>query len=412
MRRQGDTTAPGGADPWLPPVPTLGVMPPPHRPASRPARRRARSTLVALVAPTLVAVAVVASGCATTVAATAPVRRIGPGPARPAAPNGRPAGAAGTAPAGTSPASHGTGAQGSAIPGPNAPLAPPAPLAPFGSSTPGQGTWQPAGRLVGGVPAVYETTLVPPGGSQPAGVAWMDTRLLSARLYSGSRSPGGGPYRYSAPIQPAQAASLVAAFNGGFMMNVAGGGYYTDGRTVVPLQQGAASLVITTGGNVNVGAWGTDVTMAPDVVSVRQNLVPLVASGQPTAQAAGPDWLSWGATCGATSCASSVPGIENQWRSGVGVTADGALVYAAGPALSPLQLAQLLARAGVVRGMQLDINPDWPDFATYDPPPGGLASPSNGTKLLATTVQGPWTFFESWWARDFVTMSARPTLAG
>ena len=114
-----------------------------------------------------------------------------------------------------------------------------------------------------------------------------------------------------------------------------------------------------------------------------------------------------GSTCGAASCAATAPGIGHQWRSGLGITADGALIYAAGPALDPLQLAQLLVRAGVVRGMQLDINPDWPVFVSYDPPAGALAGPSNGRKLLSSTVQGPSTFFESWWARDFVTMSAR-----
>jgi len=30
------------------------------------------------------------------------------------------------------------------------------------------------------------------------------------------------------------------------------------------------------------------------------------------------------------------------------------------------------------------------------------------SKLLPATVQGPWTFFTASWARDFVTMSARP----
>jgi len=111
------------------------------------------------------------------------------------------------------------------------PLPAPAALAPFGTAAvAGDGTWSPAGRTVRSVRAVYQTTLVPPGGSQPAGIAWMDTRLLAARLYSGSKSPGGGPYRYSAPIQPTQAATLVAAFNGGFMMPAAGGGYYTQGR--------------------------------------------------------------------------------------------------------------------------------------------------------------------------------------
>lgn len=284
-------------------------------------------------------------------------------------------------------------------------------MAPFGA--PGiasEGAWAPAGRRVGGVPAVYEAKLVPPGGTQPAGIAWMDTHLLAARLYSGSESPGGGPYRYTAPVQLAQAATLVAAFNGGFKMNAAHGGYYSEGRTIDPLVRGAASLVIYSNGTLDVGAWGSDVTMTPAVVGVRQNLVPLVAAGRPTPAAATPDWRAWGNTCGATSCSSRVPGVEHQWRSGVGVTGDGALVYVAGPALDPLQVARLLVRAGVVRGMELDINPYWTVLVTYDPPSaGGVASPSNGTKLLPATTQGPKTFFEPSWARDFITMSARPT---
>ena len=241
---------------------------------------------------------------------------------------------------------------------------------------------------------MYETALVPPGGFEPVGIAWMDTHLLSARLYSGSQSPGGGPFLYTAPVEPAQALSLVAAFNGGFLM-ATGGGYFTEGRVVVPLVAGAASLVIYANGTVDVGAWGSDVSMAPDVVAVRQNLTPLVEEGRPTMQAASADWLSWGNTCGATSCAHSVPGVEQQWRSGVGVTADGALVYATGPSLTPLQLAQLLVRADVVRGMELDINPNWPFLVTYSPAdPGGLATPANGTNLVATTVQGPATPFD------------------
>jgi hypothetical protein len=294
---------------------------------------------------------------------------------------------------------------------PGSALPVPAALAPFSTSAvAGEGTWQPAGRLVNQIPAVYETTLVPPGGTLAAGIAWMDTRLLSARLYSGSGSPGGGPYRYSAPIKPAQAASLVAAFNGGFKMNAAGGGYYTERRLVDPLRRGAASLVIYADGSVNIGAWSSDVRMTPRVVSVRQNLAPLVASGRPTPKAASTHWGVWGSTCGAASCAASVPGIEHQWRSGLGVTAEGALVYVAGPDLDPLQLAQLLVRAGVVRGMELDINPNWPVFVSYAPPGGhGLAAPANGSKLLYATTQGPRTFFESSWARDFITMSARPS---
>jgi hypothetical protein len=291
---------------------------------------------------------------------------------------------------------------------PGAPLAPSA-LVPFttGSSA-GQGVWHAAGRRVRGYAAVYETRLVPPGGRQPAGIAWMNPRLLSARLYSGSLSPGGGPYRYTAPVKQAQASSLVAAFNGGFQMKDAHGGYYTEGRMIDPLRRGAASLVIYADGSIAIGAWGRDVTMTGRVAAVRQNLVPLVAGGQPTRAAAG-NWRAWGATCGVTSCAASVPGIEYQWRSGLGITAAGALVYAAGPALSPLRLARLLVRAGAVRGMELDINPNWPVFVSYAPSTAGSrADPSNGHKLTGSTVQGPATFFSPSWARDFITMSARP----
>jgi hypothetical protein len=235
----------------------------------------------------------------------------------------------------------------------------------------------------------------------------MDTHLLAARLYSGSKSPGGGPYRYTAAIQPAYARSLVAAFNGGFMMSAAQGGYFTEDRMIYPLRPRAASFVVYADGSVNVGAWGSDVRMTPKVVAVRQNLVPLVAGGRPTPLARSADWQAWGSTCGASSCAASVPGIEHQWRSAVGITPDHALVYAQGPALDPLQLALLLVRARVVRGMELDINPDWPVFATYAPASQqGLAAPSNG-HILTATVRGPDTFFDAWWARDFITMSAR-----
>jgi hypothetical protein len=334
--------------------------------------------------------------------ASAPTASTSPRSPSPRSPSPRSASPRSASPAGS--ARPATVVPGRALPAP-------AGLVPFGPVAAGQGAWRPAGRLVAengqSARAVYETTLIPPGGTQSAGIAWLDTGLLAARLYSGSVSPGGGPYRYTAPIQPAQAATLVAAFNGGFKMNQARGGYYTEGRMIDPLRAGAASLVIYADGSVTIGAWGRDVTMTPQVVSVRQNLLPLVAGGRPTPRAASARWQAWGSTCGAASCGPTVPGIEHQWRSGLGITADGALVYVAGPALDPLQLAQLLVRAGAVRGMQLDINPNWPVFVTYDPPAGGRAAAANGRKLLSGTAQGPWTFFESSWARDFITMSAR-----
>src|SRR3974390_1823897 len=58
-------------------------------------------------------------------------------------------------------------------PVPGRPLPAPAALVPFGTSG-APGTWYPAGRPVRGIRVVYETTLVPPGGTAPAGIARRD----------------------------------------------------------------------------------------------------------------------------------------------------------------------------------------------------------------------------------------------
>jgi hypothetical protein len=71
------------------------------------------------------------------------------------------------------------------------------------------------------------------------------------------------------------------------------------------------------------------------------------------------------------------------WRSGVGVTANGAIVYAGGAGMTAFTLARLLARAGAVRAMELDINSDWVDFFSYSPgSPGAPAGQLTITKLV------------------------------
>lgn len=249
--------------------------------------------------------------------------------------------------------------------------------------------------------AIYETYLQEPEApGVMAGVAWMDPRLLSATLYSGSESPGYGPWPFTAPIEPSAARTVVAAFNGGFKFPDSNGGYFDYGQTVFPLRKGAASLVIYTDGTATVAKWGRDARMGPDIAAVRQNLTLVVDHGRPVAGLATAPILAWGATVGG---GASVP------RSGIGVTSDGALVYVDGPSLDVYQLAQLLARAGSIRAMQLDINPAWPTYTTYKPATStGLASPTNGSNLLSSMAGGTSRFFEAWWPRDFITMSARP----
>ncbi len=280
-------------------------------------------------------------------------------------------------------------------------LPPPAPITPLASPPiAGEGLWSPAGRLVDGVPAVYETLIRPSAihTSFVVGVAWMDPMLLKATLYSGSQIPGGGPFTHTAPISPADSTSLVSAFNAGFLMSAANGGYYTDDKTIIPLRTGAASFVVYKNGSFALGQWGSDVSMTPSVVSVRQNLDLLVVNGQIVPAAYDANSSAWGATLG---------GGLYVWRSALGITANGALLYVGGPGLDIYNLANIMVHAGAVRAMELDINTDWVNFSTYQPTtPNGPATPANGTELLAGMTGTPGRYFQPWWARDFITMSA------
>ena len=154
-------------------------------------------------------------------------------------------------------------------------------------------------------------------------------------------------------------------------------------------------VVFHADGTMTVGQWGRDVTMSPKVAAVRQNLTLLVDHGQVVPSINADTQQTWGSTIGSK---------KYVWRSGIGVTASGALVSVIGPRLSAHTLADLLQRAGCVRGMQLDINPDWTSFIDYHP----TADPTHlqAVNLLPTMTRSP-TRYNTTSARDFVTLHAR-----
>ena len=271
----------------------------------------------------------------------------------------------------------------------------------------GEGVWHPVGRRTSaGIPAMYESFIRPDAvhTSYVIGLVWMDPTLLEAQLYSGSFIPGGGPYKHSAPILPKTTGNLVAAFNAGFRMQDANGGYYTDGKTVLPLRKGGASVVIYNSGKLTVGEWGRDFKMTSDVREVRQNLDLIVDNAKPVAGLDSTNTLRWGKTLG---------GKFDVWRSGIGVTSNGAIIYAGGPALTIGSLADVLIRAGAVRAMELDINTDWVQFSSFNAKLGKFVNGGDGKKLLSTMVGPPSRYFTTWWNRDFFTMSFREsTLTG
>lgn len=261
---------------------------------------------------------------------------------------------------------------------------------------PGEGVWQPSGRLVHGRPAVWITYLRPDSvhTSLLAGVAHLDMSRLTATLHAGTQVPGGGPWVHGAQIAASDYPYAVAAFNSAFRLDNSGGGYYAEGRTVQALVPGRASFVSYAGGRVDVGVWGRDDTMTSGVTAVRQNLGLIVDGGAVVPGLADANSSQWGGTVG---------NKIYVWRSGVGVDARGDLVYAAGPGLNVATLAEILRRAGCVRAMELDINTWWVSFSVYTPDAHGALQPSN---LLPSMVRPPDRYLSDS-TRDFVEVDAR-----
>jgi hypothetical protein len=254
-------------------------------------------------------------------------------------------------------------------------LTPPPPMQPLvAEPLDGEGVWQPTGRTVAGVPAVYTAFFRPDAvhTSLVAAAMWMDTTLLTTKFVPGLKEPGG-PQTLGAQVPPDLRPALVAAFNSGFKIDTSKGGVYTEGQMVQPLVDGAASLVINKDGQASVGEWGRDFQMGPDIETVRQNLALILDNGQPAPGLPDNADGAWGASLG------------NEvfvWRSGVGVDANGALVYVAGPGLSAVTLAVLLQRAGCVRAMELDINSSWVTAYTYEQTDPADPGAVQGVKLL------------------------------
>lgn len=264
----------------------------------------------------------------------------------------------------------------------------------------GEGQWQPV-ATVGGAPAVEVTYLRPDRAhsSYLTGLMWIDPRLVTFTLHPGTAVPGGTGWSEPPDIPPQARASLLATFNSGFTLPDSRGGYYQDGRTVQALRRGAASLVVSRDGSLSLGAWGSEVAMSAGVEAVRQNLDLLIDHGRVAPDINVNNTPAWGFTLGNRLFV---------FRSGIGVTADGAVVYAAGNALSTATLAATLARAGALRAMELDINPEWVSAMFYTHPAAGVTR----AHLLTADEQRPPDRYFSVSSRDFFSVQARPFSAG
>ena len=230
---------------------------------------------------------------------------------------------------------------------------------------PGEGEWNQIDSGTSG--ALLAKTFVRPDPQRAYAVVYlvkmnMNNLLLSA--VAGIVEPGGrgnpGPGKIPAAVQ--KSGMLIAAFNGGFQEKDGHYGMIVNGKTYLPLQKNLATLVIYNDAKPQIINY-TGQNLGKNAVAVRQNGPLLLQNSKDVTSSSEWNMQTWGLT---------TTNSMYTWRSGIGITKDGNLIYAAGPSLVPQTLAGALKAAGAVNAMQLDINPVWVRFVIFSPLGNGL----------------------------------------
>jgi Phosphodiester glycosidase len=233
----------------------------------------------------------------------------------------------------------------------------PPPIKPvFAHPLRGEGVWKRTGPLVDGRPPVLVTTFRSERAYPRivAYVAWFDHTRTALAFYPGRYEPPNAPVRGPMSVPYGQRWRLLAAFNGGFTYIDGHNGSSIDGLSYEPLKDGLATLIGYRNGRVDIRTWTGGPNAGPNVAFTRQSLPLIVVHGK--LSPALNDSTEWGFTLG---------NAVRVWRTGVGIDRRGNLIYAAANDQTVFTIARILQRAGAVRAMQFDINPEWPTLITY-----------------------------------------------
>ena len=205
-------------------------------------------------------------------------------------------------------------------------------------------------------------------------VVQFDLRGIRLATVAGTKQPGGpigNPGPGTIPSDIIARGALVAAFDGGFQYRDGTYGMIVGKTTYLPLVRNIGTLVGYNDGSLRIIDY-TGQSLGNDVAFVRQNCPLLVENGR-VAVSDEKNKALWGRTFSSDIVT---------WRSGIGLTANGNLLYAVGNNLTPETLARALQLAGAVSALQLDINPNWVRFNFFTPSANGTYSSSTLIKAL------------------------------
>jgi hypothetical protein len=226
----------------------------------------------------------------------------------------------------------------------------------FAHPLPGEGVWKQTGPSYGGSPPVLVTTFRTEVDYPRivAYVAWFDHTRTALAFYPGRYEPPNAPVRGPMSVPNGQRWRLLATFNAGFTYIDGQNGSSVNGLQYEPLKDGLATLVGYRDGRVDIRTWTGGPSPGHRIVFARQSLPLIIENGR--LSPALNDSSQWGATLG---------NAVRVWRTGVGIDRRGNLIYAAADYQTVITLARILQRAGAIRAMQFDINPEWPTLITY-----------------------------------------------
>lgn len=233
---------------------------------------------------------------------------------------------------------------------------------------PGEGVWEPVeypflARVVGakeGAPPYFYRTFVRPDPERPYSrllLIALDTRQLELRVQAGHEDPKpltGPPGTGRIPRDPAILDRVVATFNGAFKTDHGTYGMVVDRRVLLPPVAGAATFLVDDRGRAGFGTWLGPPALPASVVSLRQNLEPLLVDGivNPAGR------KTWGEQLFGTS-------VQTQ-RTALCVTAAGHVFYGFGSHIDAESLGRGLRQAGCTYAIHLDMNPGHCGFVFAD----------------------------------------------
>ncbi len=244
----------------------------------------------------------------------------------------------------------------------------PIPSSQFFDSLPGEGVWNNLESADFPKMEVMADTFIRPDKERSfaiVSVVQINTKLLGVGSVAGTKEPGGSLGNFGTGIIPQNIldnGSLVAAFNGGFLYNDGKYGMITGDKTYAPLKNNTGTFAAYKDGSVKIFNYTGD-NLGKNVVFARQN-GPLIIDNNNETTLTPAEYKTIRGTI--YNGKKIIPNGTFTYRSGIGVTETGNLLYAVGNNLSPTSLADALQMAGAKSAIQLDINPSHIHFYIFN----------------------------------------------